>query len=503
MALYETGYLDRIFDLFMPRWFYGTCVVYAVVALLMILPIVYRRPRSTWQAHGQFAVDAAAITSMAYACGGVPSGLGMLLLTPAVGCSLLVTPRLALVQAAFATLVVFGMEVLRQYPLGFETAPFTQTGILGLMFFATSGAASAVALRARRSEALAQRVGSDLASLSRLNERVIEQMQTGVIAVEEDGRIRMLNVAASQWLGGKTGALLADHAPGLAVALDDWKAGRRTLDEPLQPRPGVEEIIPRFSRLGTDNAAPVLILLDSANTVRDQARQLKLAALGRLSASIAHEIRNPLSAISHAGQLLAEAPDLAPENQRLLGMIQRHSERIDKIIKDVLGLSRSSGGNPSDIPLYSWLQSTISQYRESHPGQSREIKIDEVALHLKLHFDPNHLQQVLVNLWDNSFAHGARDARAVAVSLRAGWLDGKRKPYLDIRDNGPGIPAELLERVFEPFFTTANQGTGLGLYLARELCEYNRARLIYLAPTQPTAGACFRLLFSDSSISPA
>ncbi|MBI3171556.1 MAG: hypothetical protein HYZ32_03065, partial [Hydrocarboniphaga effusa] len=166
LALYESGYLERIFDVFMPRWFYGTCVAYALAALLLILPIVYRRPRVSIQAHVQFTTDVLAVTSMAYACGGVPSGIVMLVLMPAVGCSLVVSPRMAWVQAASATLLVFAEEVLRQYPIGYDTAPFTQAGILGLMFFATSSAANAVAMRARKSEALAERFGSDLASLA-------------------------------------------------------------------------------------------------------------------------------------------------------------------------------------------------------------------------------------------------------------------------------------------------------------------------------------------------
>lgn len=501
LVLYETGYLARIFDVFLPRWFYATCVVYAIVSLLLFLPIVYRRPPATLQSHGHFAVDVLALTSLAYACGGVPSGLGMLLLTPAVGCSLIVTPRMSLVQAAFATFVVFAEEVIRQYTIGYDTTPFTQTGILGLMFFATSVAASAVASRARRSEALAEQVGTDLASLSRLNQRIIEQMQTGVVAVEADGSIRLLNQAAARWIGGSIGQPLARAAPGLAVAMDHWKASRLAEGEPVRPRDGGEELIPRFSRLASGNLAPVLILLDSAQELRERARQMKLAALGRLSAGIAHEIRNPLSAISHAGQLLSESPGLGEENLRLLAMIRRHSDRIDRIIKDVLGLSRSSGATPGDIALQSWLRTAITQYRESHPGEERNIALDQVPGGLTVRFDPSHLQQVLYNLWDNSFTHGRRPGQPFSVSLSAHWLEAGQRPYLEISDNGAGIPAELADRVFEPFFTTGAHGTGLGLYLARELCEYNRARLLYLRPVPdpPATGARFRLLFAEAA----
>jgi len=488
IVLQQSGWLGAVFDAFHAKLFYYTCVAYAIMALLLLVPMVYRRPRVELQAHGQFFVDTAAITTLAYACGGVPSGLGMLMLTTAVGCSMLISARMALVQAAGVTLAMFAEEVYRLYPV-YDTGPITQTGILGLMFFATSVAANAVAMRARKSELLAAQAGSDLASLAQLNESVIEHMETGVAVIEPGGNIRLLNAAAAQMLGGRAGQALADCAPGLSTALWNWQHG--TGDEgPVTPRAGTEEVVPRFSRLGWDETSPVLVLLDNARALREQALQMNLAALGRLSAGIAHEIRNPLSAISHAGQLLAESADLGPENQRLLSMIQRHSERIDKIIKDVLALSRRETRTPAPIRLRAWLEQVVAQYREGYPGQARVIRFEQVEPEFTLRFDASHLQQVLFNLWDNSFLHGGADGRRVEVELATGAGN-----FLEVRDNGPGIGAEVRDRVFEPFFSTAHAGTGLGLYLARELCAYNRARLTY---RESPHGACFRLAFTES-----
>ena len=496
LVLYETGYLGSIFDGFLPATFYGTCIVYALSALLLLLPIVYRRPAVAAQAHVQFGVDAAAIIAMTYACGGVPGGMGMLMLTPAVGCSMVISPRMAMVQAAGATLAMFAEEVYRLYP-EFDSGPFTQTGILGLMFFATSAAASAVAVRARKSEAFAAQVGSDLASLARLNERVIEHMQTGVAVIESSGRIRLLNAAAGSMLRARAGQALAEAAPALAEALTDWRLGRGLAPGPLAPRAGAEDVIPRFSRLGWGNDAPTLMLLENSRALREQALQMNLAALGRLSAGIAHEIRNPLSAISHAGQLLAESPELGPENQRLLAMIQRHSERIEKIVRDVLALSRRDAPTPAPLRLRPWLEQAVAQYREGRPAAARTLRVERVASDLSVRFDPNHLQQVLFNLWDNSFVHGGRDGRNIQIELSTGPARGGGPRWLEIRDNGPGIPADLRDRVFEPFFSTAHAGTGLGLYLARELCEYNHSRLSYRPG--PDGGACFRLAFAEAA----
>ena len=498
LVLYETGYLARIFEPFNAPLFYGACVAHAVVALALMLPIVYRRPSVGLQAHAQFAVDTAAILLMAFAAGGVPSGLVMLLLTSAVGCSMVITMRPAMVQAAGATLAMFAEEVYRLYP-EYESGPFTQTGILGLMFFATSLAANAVAARARKSEAIAAQAGADLASMARLNESVIEHMQTGVAVVNADGSIRLLNAAAAGLLQAEREQMLADAAPGLAQALAEWRRGQRLDGEPVVPRPGApgspgsEEIVPRFTRLSWGEPAPVMILLDPARVVREQALQMNLAALGRLSASIAHEIRNPLSAISQAGQLLAESHDLRTEDRHLLSMIQRHSERIDKIVKDVLALSRRDAPMPGAIRLKPWLEQAVAQYREAHP--QREIRIDRVAPDFVMRFDSSHLQQVLFNLWDNSFVHGGKDGRRIEVDLATpGRADAVS--WLEVRDNGPGIPDDLRERVFEPFFSTAHSGTGLGLYLARELCEYNRARLTYRMMPD---GACFRILLAAAA----
>jgi two-component system, NtrC family, sensor histidine kinase PilS len=496
IILYQSGYLGRIFDELGARLYYATCVAYAIAALLLILPIVYRKPGVSLQANAHFAIDTAAILTLTYTCGGVPSGLGMLVLTSAVGCSMVISMRVALVQAAGATLAVFGEEIYRQYP-EYDTSPFTQTGILGLMFFATSLAANTVALRARKSEALVAQAGLDLANLARLNESVIEHMQTGVLVVNADGRIRLLNAAAATMLQARRDHLLALEAPGLAAALQNWRSGQPAAGAPVLPSPGADEVVPRFSRLGWSEQAPILLLVDNARSLREQALQMNLAALGRLSASIAHEIRNPLTAITHAGQLLAESPEIGAEHQRLLHMIQRHSERIDKIIKNVLALSKREAPSAGLIRLKGWLEQAVAQYREAHPGETRAIRFDKVAADFALHFDPNHLQQVLFNLWDNSFVHGAREGRRVEVELSTHAARGDAPAYLDIQDNGPGIPGELRDRVFEPFFSTAHEGTGLGLYLARELCEYNHARLTY-RPV-PAGGACFRLAFAEQA----
>ena len=477
VSLLQFGQVSELFEEARPRLFYAACVVYSLVALLALLPSIYRRPRLTVQAGGNFLIDVAAVTVLVLSTGGVSGGLGILLVPSVIATSLLVSNRMAMAAAAIATLAMFGEELTAHYPYFYSTADFTAAGVLGLMFFLTAGTANTVARRARASEALAQRVGSEFEDLSRLNETVIDTMQTGVLVVNAQDEVRALNHAAIRMLQCGPGAV--------GTPLTRWS-----------PALGAAELLPRFRRLGSAADAPVLVLLEDAARAREQAQQIKLAALGRLSASIAHEIRNPLAAITHAGQLLAESPDLPASDQRLLDIIQRHGQRIDRIVRDVLNLSRGAG-EVQVFALRPWLEQALAHYREAWPERQPELQIVD-ELHAR--FDPHHLQQVLFNLLDNAWLHGRRGERppTVRVSLRQLYLRGGA---LDVSDDGPGVAPETVQNLFEPFFTTTAQGTGLGLYLARELCAYNQAKLFYQRrETEPGlspagGGALFRIAF--------
>lgn len=493
VVIYEAGFGGSFFALEHPRLFRYGCDAYALLALLLLLPLLRRQPRIFTQTLGQFVLDTLCITLLVYANGGISNGLGILLITPVLSCSMLLTRRLSALLAATATLAMFAEEILRQSAIGFSTTEFTTTGLLGLMFFASAAASNALATRARRGEALAEKAESDLLDLAQLNERIIENMHAGVLVVDANRRIRTGNAAAERLLDSETSVigLNLDRWPELQQAFLRWQSGDGS-DNLVHGES--HELIPHFSRMSWGAHASALILLEDAAAVRERAQQLKLAALGRLSAAIAHEIRNPLAAITGAGQLLAESGDIRGENQRLLAMIQRHGARINKIVRDVLDLSRRDAASPSRFALKPWLVRVIGQYQEGHPHTPRPIDLLEMDAALYVRFDPHHLQQALFNLLDNSFEHAGE--HAVVVMLEAAHDDKAGHTWLEVSDNGPGIPTALQERVFEPFFTTAKDGTGLGLYLSRELCDYNQARLTCVSQTQ---GACFRIQFSPPS----
>ncbi len=489
VTLQESGAIAQLLEQLRPQLFYLSCRVYALMALPLVLATMYRRPGLTTQVAINFVVDVAAIASLVFASGGVSAGLGMLLVPSVAGASLLLSSRLGLLAAAVATLAMFGQEATRLFPFLHAPSDFTASGVLGGMFFVTAVAASAVANRARASEALAQRVGSEFADLSRLNEVVLDTMQTGVVVVGSGDQIHALNSAAQRLLDAGSERALGLVAPSIAAALARWRLGSATPEPPIAAaQAGGAELLARFRRLGAATDAPVLILLEDAARIREQAQQIKLAALGRLSASIAHEIRNPLAAISHAGQLLAESPALVAEDRHLLEIVQRQGARINTIVKDVLDLSRGAA-HPQTFALQAWLEQSLSQYREADHSRCPELACDAGLL---ARFDPHHLQQVLYNLLDNAWRHGAAggDAPRVRVEARRFYLHGGT---LDVIDSGPGVAPEIAEQLFEPFFTTAAQGNGLGLYLARELCAYNQAKLTHHKAA--AGGSVFRITF--------
>jgi len=312
--IFESDYADQLFPAVHSESFRSTCILYGVSALVLMGLLPRRQPELAAQAQLQVGIDIASLALLLLTCGGIGTGLGTLLVTPVVAAALVMSRRMAMLQAAIATLAVFGVGILRGLDHQTQSSDFTASGVLGLMLFGAGLAANTVARRARASEALAEQVGSEFESLSELNESIVASMQSGVLVVDDDGYIRSYNAAAAQLLGFSDdlhGARLEPHASPIARVLRHWRESGHSDATPLSLHADGAEIIPRISRLGRhyDGHGAALIVLDDATRLREQAQQMKLAALGRLSANIAHEIRNPLSAIHHATELLAESVD--------------------------------------------------------------------------------------------------------------------------------------------------------------------------------------------------
>jgi two-component system sensor histidine kinase PilS (NtrC family) len=292
------------------------------------------------------------------------------------------------------------------------------------------------------------------------------------------------------------GALVGEVSPRLLYSLATWRQVERSDNPPSSfvAADGARVIQPHFAPLGGASPGPTLIFLEDTSLMAERVQQGKLAALGRLSASIAHEIRNPVGAMSHAGQLLAESPSIGPDERRLTDIIRSNSERVSAIINNVLQLSRREDTKPMRLTLGDWIEEFLGEFCETMQVPRPQIGFFEEADDLEVRFDPSHLHQVVWNLCENAIKYG--EARGgISVEIKLGRLNPSSRPFLEVADRGAGIDLYAIDRIFEPFFTGRKGGTGLGLFIARELCQLNRAILLY----EPRSGdgSVFRIVFSD------
>lgn len=481
-----------------PAAFVSAAAGYLLFAVFSAFTIRGRWPAFPLQLHTQLLADLIAILLLTYASGGVRSGLGLLLIMPIAGGSILVSTRVAALFASLASIGILMEESLRLIDQNLLSQDFTHAGLLGITYFATALIANGLARRAEESEALAEQRGVDLANMEQLTEYVIQRMQTGVIVVDRTGQVRLINESARQLLGRpviSNASPLTQLSPELATQMEAWRAQPLIDNSVFRPTPTSAEILPRFARLGTHTESGTLIFLEDTSATVQQAQQMKLASLGRLTASIAHEIRNPLGAISHAGQLLAESPQLPKADRRLTQIICEQSQRMNTIVENVLQLSRRSRTHPEEFELKPWLTQFVSEFTRSKDIAPEHIELHVEPENIKVRIDPSQLHQVVWNLCENGIRYSLAQCGAPRIALRAGHGSDSRTPFLDVIDWGKGIDATLAAHLFEPFFTTETKGTGLGLYISRELCECNQARLAYLPA--PHGGSIFRMTFAD------
>jgi len=488
---------DRSVGTLLPGLFLGMAVAYFAFALVCIQPIQKRWPGAEWMALFPLAVDGVALTLLIHASGGIASGLGTLLFLPVGATAAIVRPRLALLATAVITLgLLFETVVLALTGIATGT-DFLVAGLTGASLFAITLLAIPLANRLRESEALVRQREIDLANLNELNQFIVQHLRESILVVDESDRIRLVNDTAARLLAGRdvaNGSLLGEVSPRLLYLLEAWRAqphDRRDTAGEVVSADGGTVIRPHFVSLSERGTGPVLVFLEDTSVIAERAQQSKLAALGRLSASIAHEIRNPVGAMSHAGQLLGESPSLTEDDRHLTGIIEKNAVRVSQIVENVLQLSRKDSTRQERIELSAWLDGFLDEFQQTLQLQDGRIAVENLVPGLQVQFDPSHLHQVLWNLCDNALKHAA----AAPVLLRSGRIASSDRPFLEVVDRGSGIDPAHAERIFEPFFTGGTGGTGLGLFISRELCQTNGAVLAYEA--RPGGGSIFRIVFAD------
>ncbi len=479
------------------------CALYflAGIGLIALRRVPFGGLRALTLTHS--VVDSAAMGFVLWAAGGVASGLGILLLLPVAAMALLAYHRDAFFTAALASCAVLLQQLLVNLDADGTGGGYIAAGVLGAVIFIAAMLVRPLANRLIASEALVRRQEVDLANMAQLSQYIVQHLRESIIVVDAQDRIRLINQSAAEILGNTNAwpdALLGECSPRLLFLLSGWRQHRNAQEiGTFAALDGSRLIQPHFAQLGNMQPAPVLIFLEDTSLLAEKVQQSKLAALGRLSASIAHEIRTPVGAMSHAGQLLAENGSTSPEDRRLTQIIRDNAERVSRIIENVLQFSRRGTRRPERLELGGWVNDFWVEFCATNQVGAAQLRIavsPDEGQPVEVRVDPTQLHQVMSNLCQNALTHGSRpEGQGVPVEIRYGRLTSNGRPFLEVIDQGPGIAREDLERVFEPFFTRAARGTGLGLFLARELAASNGATLLHESP--PGGGSLFRLVFSD------
>ena len=424
--------------------------------------------------------------------GGSTGGSLPILLFPQLAASgWLLRTQTAFFHAAIASIILLGLDVWRMFEGRVSGAQPFQTGLIGFGYFATIGIAVALGRYTKASEDLATQRGIDVANLEQVNRLIIQDMQDGVLVVDLNGVVRGHNAQVTRLLGGfgrmRGGMRLAEFSSTLH---DYWRRWQEDYTEALPPFKveSTQRLLRvRLVRIGSGLNGGTLIYLEDLGRAQNEAQQMKLAALGRLTASIAHEVRNPLSAINQAAQLLEEDGAVPPAGARLLGMIRNNAKRIDRIVGEVLQLNRRDRQQPEVVNLGEFMNSLIDEIAQAENVPPNGIVI-LIPNDVRVMFDRGHLNQIVWNLVRNAWQHCRKKEGSIRIAARPGYMGDAI--ICELADDGPGIPGELRGQIFEPFFTTRPGGTGLGLYIARELADANGAAL-ELLPRGP--GAHFRM----------
>jgi two-component system, NtrC family, sensor histidine kinase PilS len=486
-----------------PQLFLSACISYLTAALLLILA-----RRLHWSSLRivtliNASVDAAAISFILYASGGVSSGLGILLVLPVAAIAVLAEHRDAFLFAAVAAIGVLLQQILVSSQDPAAATDYITAGVIGVVLFVIALSAWPVANRLRESEAIVRRQEVDLANLSQLSQYIVQHLRESLLVVDTRDRIRLINESAAQILGDSNAypeALLGESSPRLLYLLETWRQNQTNVaafPEPEQTftaADGARIIRAHFAPLGNADPAPVLVFLEDTTLLNEKVQQSKLAALGRLSASIAHEIRNPVGAMSHAGQLLGESPNLSDAERRLTEIMRSNAERVSGIINNVLRLSRREETHLETLSLQGWTQDFKTEFCETMQLPPERLQIYLAPTDVDVRADASQLRQIVWNLCENAAKHGASENPSKPIELQFGRMPVTSRPYLEVMDRGAGVQSEHAEKIFEPFFS-GGRGTGLGLFLARELAETNGATLLYEA--RQGGGSIFRLVFAD------
>ncbi|MDW8478975.1 MAG: ATP-binding protein [Xanthomonadales bacterium] len=458
-----------------------------------------RRPAEPRRAMTVAAVlsDAVVAALAQHALPEAANGIAFLLLVSVGAGAVLLPPRLALALAAAAAAALLAEPLLPGAAAALERPSARGDRCSSIAYLGLAALANLLAERLRQSQALAERRGEQAASLAQLNELIVRRLRTGVIAVDGTERIVLANAVARRLLGVEGGGegepRLRAWSAELSRLLRQWRQGGLGRRQPVIPSARGVPLAVHFSAVSPEGGLHAIFLEDQSQLAR-RAQELTLSSLGRLAASIAHEIRNPLAAISHAAQLLAESAAALGERSGA-GRDRGEPESAHEWHRRERA---PAGAAPAGAPPRARPEPSRPRAGRGVPGAARSRR-------RRAHAAGGGAAAAGACRSRPPAAGAVEPARQRATPRaaprRAGADPGRRAggrrrraPVLEVRDRGPGIPPQVAARIFEPFFTTSEFGTGLGLYIAAELCAASGAELAYLPV--PGGGSCFRIRFA-------
>jgi two-component system sensor histidine kinase PilS (NtrC family) len=457
-------------------------------------PTMTRLGRRQWVA--TIGVDLLVFAALHLFDPGANLNFGALLVLPVLMSGVMTTRLGALGTASAVALVLLGGAWRSAPNLNDGAVLLMQAGLAGIGVFMIALLAGEFSGRLVREE-MAARGSLEIArQQAQLNRLVIEEMTDGVLVVDRRARVRAANPAARALL---VPSGMADPAPFPLHSLDAWAtlqaAIERAFEQGSWPESAREvrlmfddgqsrtlQVRARFTRRRSfdgDGAPPeefCVVFLEDLRTVQSRSRQEKLAAMGRVSAGIAHEIRNPLAAIAQANALLLEDV-LSTEQHHLARMVADNVDRLKRIVDDVMEAAPGGASEQRVLDACATARSVCTDWARTVQlplGAGSRLQLDLPAGSLGVTFDPDHLRRVLVNLLDNAHRHASDTPGAIRVQL---YADHERGVVLAVASDGAAIAADVERHLFEPFFSTRSRGTGLGLYICRELCVRHGASI--------------------------
>lgn len=465
--------LLKIVNLALYSW---ASLAFVILSLIWILAARIENRIFEKQVSLQIYSDTCLIILIMHACGGISSGLGMLLIIPMAITSLFGKQSLSLIFCSLASLGLLAEYIYSLIYIIGHSDSSTQVGILGATLFATAIVTHKLTLKLRSSEQLLEQKEYDVFLLSALNQEIIENLQAGVIVLTKECSVRHINSAARKMLGitSNLTVSLENNHPEIITALAQWRVSTERDVPFLSFQTGLNNLQISFRLLKNKGQENTLVFLNDVSSIRASMQQSKLASLGHLTASIAHEIRNPLSAISHAAELLSESEGLPKAERRMTEIIHQHTDRINHIIEDIMEISRGTPTIMEAIDLKQWMPEFLEAFCLNGKSNLDCFIVDMFTPNFVISFDTGHLNQIMTNLCNNARTHGNSN-KPTHIKV---YQDQRQALLIEVADEGPGMEQSRLDEIFEPFYTTSHQGSGLGLCIVDQLCSLNNATIV-------------------------